>query len=57
MDAAPPRPERKTEIGELTRGAFIINDFLRNPYFRKTEHLSRDTFVNFIPLGFERFLT
>ena len=44
----PPRPERMTEIGELTRGAFIISDFLRNPYFRKTEHLSRDTFVNFI---------
>ena len=53
----PPRLERMTKIGELTRGAFIINDFLKNPHFRKTEHLSRDTFVNFIPLGFERFLT
>ena len=28
-------PKRMTVNGQLTRGAFIINDFLRNPHFDK----------------------
>ena len=29
----PPYPKMMTGDGQLTRGAFIINDFLRNPHF------------------------
>ena len=36
-------PKRMTGNGQLTRGAFIINDSLRNPHFRCQRELRKLT--------------
>ena len=30
-----------TGNGQLTRGAFIMNDFLRNPHFKRFDYLNK----------------
>ena len=34
----PKRPKVMTGNGQLTRGPFMINDFLRNPHFKRLAH-------------------
>ena len=36
------QPKEMTGNGQLTRGAFMINDFLRNPHFSNETALGHD---------------